>query len=100
MHNGRLRDAKRFVTNGPEPCWHGRKEDPKSKDVGVAVSCLLQVRSSYPWKISCSSEYIAGSVRMRRKSSALRVAIPHFFARLSLYHPPPPLQMHLLCKYT
>ena len=100
MHNGGLRDAKCFVTNGPESCWHGRKEDPKSKDVGVAVSCMLQVRSSYPWKIYRSSKYIAGSVRMRRKSSALRVAIPHFFARLSLYHPPPRLQMHLLCKYT
>ena len=44
--------------------------------------------------------YIAGSVRMRRKSSALRVAIPHFFAHLSPYHPLQPLQMHLLCKYT
>jgi len=42
----------------------------------------------------------AGSVRMRRKSSALHVAIPHYFARLSLHHLPPPLQMHLLCKYT
>ena len=57
------------------------------------VRCILG-------KNSRSSKYIAGSVRMRRKSSVLRVAIPHFFARLSLYHPPPPLQMHLLCKYT
>ncbi len=44
MHDGGLRDAKCFVTNGPEPCWHGRKEDPESKDVGIAVSCMLQVR--------------------------------------------------------
>lgn len=51
-------------------------------------------------RIFCSYKYILGSVRMRRKSSALRVAIPHFFARLSLYHPPPPPQMHLPCKYT
>ena len=61
-------------------------------------ACFKCVRHK-PWIPSRSSNYIAGSVRMRRKSSALRVAIPHFFARLSLYHPPPPLQMHLLCKY-
>jgi hypothetical protein len=42
----------------------------------------------------------AGSVRMRRKSSALRVAILRCFARLLLYRPPPPLQMHLRCKCT
>jgi rRNA maturation endonuclease Nob1 len=42
----------------------------------------------------------AGSVRMRLKSSALRAAIPHCFARLLLYHPPPPLQMRLPCKCT
>ena len=42
----------------------------------------------------------AGFVRTRRKSSALHAAILHCFARLLLYHPPPPLQMHLLCKCT
>lgn len=42
----------------------------------------------------------AGSVRMRLKNSALRAAIPHCFARLLLYHPPPPLQMRLPCKCT
>jgi RNA-binding protein NOB1 len=62
-------------------------------------ACFKCVRH-IPGKFSCSSKYIAESVRMRRKSSALRVAIPHFFARLSLYHLPPPLQMHLRCKYT
>lgn len=56
--------------------------------------------SHIPGKFSRSFKCIVGSVKMRRKSSALRVAIPHFFARLSLYHPPPPLQIHLLCKYT
>lgn len=62
-------------------------------------ACFKCVRH-IPRKFLAHSNTIAGSVRMRRKSSALRVAIPHFFARLSLYHPLPPLQIHLLCKYT
>jgi RNA-binding protein NOB1 len=61
-------------------------------------ACFKCVRY-IPRKFSRSSKYITGSVRMRRKSSVLRAAIPHFFERLSPYHPPPPRQMHLLCKY-
>ncbi len=48
MHDSGFRDAKRPTANGPEPCWYGRKEDPESQDVGVAVSCVFQVRPPSP----------------------------------------------------
>jgi hypothetical protein len=63
-------------------------------------ACFKCVRRILGIFLAHTFKYIAGSVRMRRKSSALRVAIPHFFARLSLYHPLSPLHMHLLCKFT
>jgi len=42
----------------------------------------------------------SGSARTRRKNSALRVEILHFFARLSLYRPLLPRRTHQLCKCT
>src|SRR6266850_4275397 len=99
VHDGGFRYAKRSSANGPEPCWNGRKEDPESQDVGVAVSCVFQVRPpSLRYAFLAHSD--VGFVRMRRRNSALRAAILHCFARLSPYHPPLPLRTHPLCKCT
>ena len=43
--------------------------------------------------------FCSESVRMRRRNFALRVATPHYFAHLSLYHHLAPLQLPQLCKY-
>jgi hypothetical protein len=99
VHDGGFRDAKRSSANGPEPCWNGREEDPESQDVGIAVSCVFQVRLP---SLRCTflAHSDAGYVRMRRRSSALRAAMLHCFARLSPYHRPLPLRTHPPCKCT
>jgi hypothetical protein len=69
---------------------------------------VLRCHACFKYVRHCSGGFLAhhcitthlGSVRMPRKSSALRAAILHCSALLSLYHPPPPLRTRPPCKCT
>jgi len=58
----------------------------------ACFKCVRHLRDTF------LAHFDVGSVRMPRRSSALRAAILHCFAHLSPYHPPLPLPTHPLCK--